>query len=195
MNRNETIDLLTLIAGFDQRTVGEGDVAAWHVVADEEGWTWSLARRAAINYHKRGGDKPRIKPAHITDAIDAARADIRRTVLRTDLTPPRELADDPQAEIAWRRDYVRHATEVALAAWADDRPMPEAPALEASPRNEPPPEIEQFAERFALRAPRTREPSDPNEHRQAIEAARAELDSKRCADGGIVPSLPPEVEP
>jgi hypothetical protein len=32
VNRNETIDLLTLCAAYDQRTVGEADVVAWQTV-------------------------------------------------------------------------------------------------------------------------------------------------------------------
>lgn len=189
MNRNEIIDLLTLVAGFDYRTVGEGDVMAWLVIAEEERWTWPLARRAAINYHRRGGDKPRITPARITDAIDEVRATIRRTVLRTDLTPPKELADDPRAELAWRRDYIQHATDTALAAWADDQPMPVAPALTAAPHTEPPPEVERFADRFAVRIPRSvAEPVDPNDRRRLIENARAELESVRK------PNLPDAVE-
>lgn len=189
MNRNQIIDLLTLIAGFDYRTVGEGDVMAWLVIAEEEHWTWPLARRAAINYHRRGGDKPRITPARITDAIGEVRATIRRTVLRTDLTPPKELADDPRAEIAWRRDYVQHAMDAALAAWADDQPMPTAPALPPAPRNEPPPGIVSFADRFAVRIPRSvAEPVDPNDRRRLIEQARAELDQKRPALDALRPA-------
>jgi hypothetical protein len=189
VNRNEIIDLLTLIAGWDYRTVGEGDVMAWLVIAEEEHWTWPLARRAAINYHRRGGDKPRITPARITDAIDEVRATIRRTVLRTDLTPPKELAEDPRAEIAWRREYIQHTTDTALAAWADDQPMPTASALEAAPDNEPPPEVVRFADRFAVRIPRTlAEPLNPNDRRRLIEHARVELESVRK------PNLPEAVE-
>jgi len=29
MNRNDVIDVLTKIAAFDRRTIGEGDIAAW----------------------------------------------------------------------------------------------------------------------------------------------------------------------
>jgi hypothetical protein len=175
MTPEEIIDLLTTVAAHDQRTVGEADVEAWLDVATEAGWTYPLARRAIRDYHVRGGDKPRIRPAHITDAIEAARETVRRTVLRSDLTPPRELADDPRAEIAWRREYVRTATEAALAAWAEGRPMPAAPELPASPRSDAQPVIERFADRFVLHAPRRGEPVDANDRRRRIEAARAEL--------------------
>lgn len=130
MTPAETIDLLTLIATFDQRTVGEADVAAWQAIATECGWTWPLARRAVLEHHKRGGDKPRIRPAHITDTIDAARALIRRQVFSRDLVPPRELADNPRAELEWRRKHIADVTERALSAWANGQPLPQ---IEAAP--------------------------------------------------------------
>jgi hypothetical protein len=130
MTPNETIDLLTLIATFDQRTVGEADVAAWHAIAAECSWTFPLARRAVLEHHKRGGDKPRIRPAHITDTIDTARTLIRKQVFSRDLVPPRELADDPRAELEWRRRHITDVTERALQAWAGGEPLPQ---LEAAP--------------------------------------------------------------
>jgi hypothetical protein len=72
-----------------------------------------------IEHHRGGSEKPRIRPAHITDTIRQVEDTIRRTVLHTDLTPPRELADDPSAELAWRRSYIAEVKAAALAAWAD----------------------------------------------------------------------------
>lgn len=128
MNENETIALLALIAAYDQRTVGQADVAAWHAIAVECGWTFTLARRAVLEHHKRGGDRPRIKPGHITDALDGARALIRRQVFQRDLVPPKELADDPRAELAWRRSHIASVTDRALEAWATGEPLPQLEA-------------------------------------------------------------------
>ncbi|NIH81702.1 hypothetical protein [Amycolatopsis viridis] len=125
MTPDETIDLLTLIAAYDQRTVGEADVVAWRTVAVEEGWTFPLARRAVIEYHKRGGDRPRIKPAHITDTLEQLRREISSKLFSVDLVPPRELGDDPRAEIEWRRTHIREATDRALEAWAGGKRLPE----------------------------------------------------------------------
>lgn len=130
MTPDETIDLLTLIATFDQRTVGESDVAAWHAIATECDWTYPLVRRAVLEHHKRGGDKPRIRPAHITDAIDGARTVIRKQVFSRDLVPPKELADDPRAELEWRRRHITEVTDRALSAWANGEPLPQ---LESAP--------------------------------------------------------------
>lgn len=137
MTTDEIIDLLSLIAAYDQRTVGEADVEAWLVIADAEDWTWPAARRAVIEHHRRGSEKPRIRPAHITDTIRQVEETIRRTVLHTDLVPPRELADDPAAEREWRRSYIAEVKAAALAAWADSgdprialppSELPQAPA-------------------------------------------------------------------
>lgn len=133
MNPSETIDLLSLIATFDQRTVGEADVAAWQAIALECGWTFPLARRAVLDYHKSGGDKPRIKPGHITDTLTEVRATIRRQVFSRDLVPPRELGDNPRAELDWRRRHIADVTERALTAWAEGRQLPQLDAAPAEP--------------------------------------------------------------
>lgn len=125
MTADEVIDLLTMIAAFDQRTVGDDDVQAWLLIATAEDWTSPLAQRAVIEHYRRGGDRPRIKPGHITDTLTDLRRTISRTLLRADLQPPRELADDPRAEITWRRDHARQITDRALAAWARGEDLPQ----------------------------------------------------------------------
>jgi hypothetical protein len=135
MTRDEIFDLLMLIAAGDQRTVGESDVEFWHTIATECGWTFLLAKRALIEHHKRGSDKRRITPAHITDAIDNARALIRKQVFSRDLVPPRDLADNPRAELDWRRRHIAAVTERALNAWANGEQLP---AIEAAPADDQP---------------------------------------------------------
>lgn len=125
MTHNEIVKILALAAAFDQRAVGESDIDAWLVIANECGWTFPLARRSVIEHYKRDGERPRIRPAHITDRIDTAREAIRRHVFKTDLVPPRELADDPAAEIVWRRRYTADFVDRALAAWAAGEPLPQ----------------------------------------------------------------------
>lgn len=151
MTPDEIIDLLTLIASCDQRTVGETDVEVWHTIATECGWTWPLAKRAVIEHHSRGGEKKRITPAHITDAIEAARAQIRRQVFQRDLMPPKELADSPLAELEWRRQHIAAVTERALNAWAEGQPLPQ---LQAAPtENQPQRDVDTLIGR-AFRLPK-----------------------------------------
>lgn len=135
ITRNEVVKILALAAAYDHRAVGEADVDAWLIIATESAWTYPLARRCVIEYNKHDGDRPRIRPAHINDSITATRDTIRRQAFRTDLVPPRELADDPAAEIAWRRQTTEHFIDRALAAWADEQPLPELdPAVQSTER-------------------------------------------------------------
>ena len=189
MTPDEILDLLSLIAAYDQRTVGDADVEAWFVIAEAEHWTWPLARRAVIEHHRRGGDRPRIRPAHITDAIRTVEDTIRRTVLHTDLTPPRGLADDPSAENAWRRQFIGQAKAAALAAWADNGDpriaLPAAPQPPAANRQlvdadgDPTPELAAAADATRVPAVSRRDPVDANQHAERRQAARRELDAIR----------------
>jgi hypothetical protein len=57
----ETADILTAIASFDLRTVGESDIVAWHAVIGE--LDKALALEAVVLHHKTNTE--RIKPAHL----------------------------------------------------------------------------------------------------------------------------------
>lgn len=81
MNRAETTKLLGFCAANDQRTVGEGDVLAWHdmlaPIAFER--AWDAARR-----HYRQQPDVRLKPGHIwqlcktTTTAEAAQRDLEK---------------------------------------------------------------------------------------------------------------------
>lgn len=122
MTPAEVIDLLTLAAGYDRRTVGQTDVQAWGAMAAQCGWTSAHAQRAVLVHFERS-DRP-VMPAHINTIIDETRRGIRARFTES-ITPPRELADDPRAEIAWRRQYAAEYVERALDAWALGQPIPE----------------------------------------------------------------------
>lgn len=70
MNQLETADVLTAIASYDLRTIGESDVIAWHAAIGE--LSKDLALEAVVIHHKTNTD--RVKPAHILG--------IARTILR-----------------------------------------------------------------------------------------------------------------
>ena len=55
---------------------------------------------------------------------------IRKQVFVRDLVPPKDLAENPRAELEWRRRHIAEVTERALGAWADGEPLPQ---LEAAP--------------------------------------------------------------
>jgi hypothetical protein len=122
MTPDEVIDLLTLAAAYDRRTVGQADVQAWGALATKCGWNAAHAQRAVLEHFDRS-DRP-VMPAHINAII----AEITRSIrARFDfcITPPRELADDPRAEIAWRRQFTAEYIDRALDCWAAGEPIPE----------------------------------------------------------------------
>jgi hypothetical protein len=47
----ETARLLTMIAAYDQRTLGESDVIAWHAVIGRV--SFEAAKHAVVNYYAR----------------------------------------------------------------------------------------------------------------------------------------------
>ncbi len=72
MNPLETADVLTAIASYDLRTVGEADVIAWHAVIGDE-LDKPLALEAVIIHHKSSGE--RIKPFHVLSVAKQIRRD------------------------------------------------------------------------------------------------------------------------
>lgn len=147
MTPAQVIDLLSLAARYDSRTVGQEDVRAWGLIANEQDWHPAAAARAVIEHAKH--DPIPVRPAHIKAILDAKTTEIRRALFRTDLTPPRELAEDPLAEIAWRREYTSTATAAALEHWAQTGELPQAlppaPELDSVPR----PQLEAAIRRMA----------------------------------------------
>lgn len=71
MNQSETVDVLTAIAAYDLRTVGESDVVAWHAAIGE--LDKPLALEAVIVHHKTSAD--RCKPAHVLGIAKSIRKD------------------------------------------------------------------------------------------------------------------------
>lgn len=67
----ETADILTAIASFDLRTVGEADIIAWHAVIGE--LDKALALEAVVLHHKTNTE--RIKPAHLIGIAKQIRRD------------------------------------------------------------------------------------------------------------------------
>jgi hypothetical protein len=184
MTDDEVIDLLTLAAGYDRRTVGDADVEAWSAIALLNGWTFAVARRALVE-HFNSSNKP-IMPADINTIISAQRKAISARFTEN-VSPPKELRDNPAAEIAWRRQFAEDYKRRALEAWAEDREPPalaqrselgelERPQLSAA--------ISDLVGRFQIpsqprpvvyaRARRLKDPA-------ALEQARRELAARRSA--------------
>lgn len=104
--------LLTKMAAYDQRTIGEADVAAWHEVLPEEvGIVDALASVPA--HYSRSRD--RMMPADVIDAVTA----VRRERLQRAGTPPMPADLTWKQERTWRKlwcDNVKDGMSIELAA-------------------------------------------------------------------------------
>lgn len=106
MTRDQIIDLLSVAAAFDQRTVGEADVAAWS--ATLTGLDFTRAREAIIAHYRE--HSKRVMPADIRQHI--------RTALRPELTPVAALPQgSPQPP---NNDYLKAKDAMIAAATARD---------------------------------------------------------------------------
>lgn len=71
MNRDDVIDVLTLIAAVDHRTVGEADVTAWGVIIGELPREFAIK---AVTDHRREEPGTWLEPGHV---YQRARAMVR----------------------------------------------------------------------------------------------------------------------
>jgi hypothetical protein len=182
MSPDQVIDLLTLATRFDQRTVGDEDVRAWGLIANEEDWHPMAAARALVEHVKV--DATPVRPAHITAILASVRREIRSRFTE-DVCPPRELADDPRAEIAWRRRRVVEFVDLAFEAWARREPIPNPPQrreLGETMRPELTAAVDRFETRRAVPVGRERRPTTHSpEHDEHRAVALAALDERRPA--------------
>lgn len=137
MTTDEIIDLLTLIAGCDNRKIGDATVVIWSEIARQAAWTPGSARRAVFEHVAHEPDRY-LQPGHITQRIADEQRRVARACPRFD--PPFELADDPAAEIRWLRNQRDRWISVAMRAWADGCPVSDVttPVLDNPKRSELP---------------------------------------------------------
>lgn len=67
MSKVEIALLLSLMAAYDQRTIGDADVEAWHSSAQYAHWDATGAKRAVAAHYAE--TRKRIMPADITDFL------------------------------------------------------------------------------------------------------------------------------
>lgn len=113
MNEHDVIDVLTAIAAFDQRTVGEADVQAWTVAAQIGRWNTAQAMRAVMEHYTNETD--RIMPAHITRTIRANRERFASTY-HHEPCPPDVIG--VEAEVEWERRQVYAHIDTCMDQWA-----------------------------------------------------------------------------
>lgn len=105
MNQHETGLLLAAIAGYDQRTVGETDVIAWHGILGD---LTIVECTAAVQKHY-ADSTDRLMPAHIRRIVIAARND---RAMRNGLPA---VPDDAVPKPDWFDSTVAHYRERAKA--------------------------------------------------------------------------------
>ncbi|MPZ84024.1 MAG: hypothetical protein GEV28_27970 [Actinophytocola sp.] len=172
MTRSEVTRLLALCACYDQRTVGEADVAAWHTAL--AGATFAECE-TAIHAHVRTS-RDRVQPFDILGRVRVARREAadRRAVLPTGLTD-RAAADAARergmaavyAVMGWTHDNDR---ETALSVAC---PVPWCAAAPGVPC------------RRSVRRGGASEPRDPRTrvHPSRLDSARDHTDQAEQVDG------------
>lgn len=126
MNLEEVAVVLTLIASYDQRTLGDSDVIAWHEALLD--LPFDLSRGAVVQHHATSTD--RIKPAHITQLVKAAQQD---AAMRRPALPGRD--DDLVGMPDWFRSTVEEHKRRARAQRAqtpDNQPVTFGQAISTS---------------------------------------------------------------
>jgi hypothetical protein len=156
MTLDETIDLLTVAAAFDRRTIGEADAMAWQAAIGD--LDFSDSRAAIVAHYQDARDW--VMPSDVRKRVKA----LRRDRLERDIAaaPPAELTDDPQDYRAALSEGIRHIADGHTIPKAiggpvrEDDPPPtwaEARAAMAEPRELTPQEkaLQQVAESRAAR--------------------------------------------
>lgn len=115
MNRSEAAQALTVAAAYDNRSIGQTNVAAWTKALDDLRLSDVVD---AIHAHYRDSSDF-LQPAHIRKAVQQIRA--RRIDDAVIPAPPHELADDVQAALEWQRAVRKRI--------ADGDPVEDVPGL------------------------------------------------------------------
>ena len=172
MTPDETVDLLTVAAAFDQRTVGEGDAMAWYAVVGDLDFT--EAKQAVIGHYTDSTD--RIMPAHVRVRVKAARRD----------RLARELVTPPPAELTEAPGRYKAALDAEIRKIADGRSVQKAIGRLPS---ETPPSIDELRKELGPASPPPERTLPPEE------IARRQAAESRASRGAPAHVEPDEGEP
>lgn len=118
------IDYIGAIDGHDHDS--DIDFDLWEMAAQSNGWQRAEVV-AGVLHLMRDFTGFLIKPPNMQQAVAEVRAAVRARWNPPD--PPYELADNPRAEIEWRRAALRDFRTRAIAALAQGRPLEAVPML------------------------------------------------------------------
>lgn len=118
--------MFKLFSGADGHKREEDDIDVWVTASRAARWTRAEVAAASLTLLANWTGY-RIMPGHVTEQITKDRGRIRHAWYCPD--PPRELRDDPAAEIAWRRRAYGDFADRALLALATGQPLEDVPML------------------------------------------------------------------
>jgi hypothetical protein len=107
VNHAEAGQLLAVLAAYDRRTVGDIDVQVWGKALDD---VRLIDAVDAAHRHYRASSEW-LDAARVRALVKRLRAERLERFDETRLVPPAEIADDPRACIAWRRDLLRRVAD------------------------------------------------------------------------------------
>ena len=113
-----------VLAGIDGHRRGPDDAETWMIAARAGRWTRAQVAAATLALSAKFTGY-RVQPGHMTEQINRNRDRIKAHWYCPD--PPREMAEDPAAELAWRRWAANDFADRALMALANDEPVDEVP--------------------------------------------------------------------
>lgn len=113
-----------VLAGIDGHQRSVDDAETWMIAARAGRWTRAQVAAATLALTSKFTGF-RVQPGHMTEQINRNRDRVKGHWYCPD--PPRELAEDPAAEIAWRRWAANDYADRALMALANGDPIDEVP--------------------------------------------------------------------
>lgn len=103
MKHSEVGDLLTMCAGFDNRTVGEANVVAWHQIIGH--LPYVQAKIAVLEYYTR--ESRQMMPADVMAGVKRIRRDALESADATFV-----YTGDPDDTGEWKRQLLAHRTAI-----------------------------------------------------------------------------------
>ncbi len=99
MTRDEIINLLSVAAAYDKRTLGEADIAAWSDAAERGRWGYEQAADA-VKTHYAESDQW-LMPGHVTRRIKDHRSEPPRSRALPKATPERAEDEHRRRVVSW----------------------------------------------------------------------------------------------
>lgn len=176
-----------VLAGVDGHRRNADDVETWMLAARSGRWTRAQVAAATLVLAPKFTGY-RVQPGHMTEQINRNRDRVKAHWYCPD--PPRDMAEDPAAEIAWRRWAANDFADRALLALANGDPVDEVPLLlDEEPARQVIEDgkrrvqrsIEHFAQEHGVFEPPVPAPGRKRDPEQAA-AARREIATARQGD-------------